>query len=125
MPKLSITLGIILIILGMGSYIITGAASATALIPAFFGIAFGGLGMLANRSENFRKHSMHAALLLAVLGLGGSFGGLVSLIGAIGGEMPERPSAVIAQGIMAILMIGFILAGIKSFINARRIQKSS
>lgn len=123
MPKLSITLGIILIILGMGSYIITGAASATALIPAFFGVVFGALGMLGNRSESMRKHAMHGALILAILGLAGSFGGLISLFGAIGGNMPERPSAAIAQGIMAILLIGFLAAGIKSFIDARKARE--
>lgn len=120
MPKLSISFGIILIILGITSYIVTGAASATALIPAFFGIVFAGLGVLANKSENMRKHTMHAALLLAILGLGGSFGGLMGMIGAIAGEMPERPAAAISQTIMAVLCFAFLAAGIKSFIEARK-----
>ncbi len=120
MPKLSINIGIILIILGMVFYIISGGASITALIPAFFGVAFGGLGMLAKRSESMRKHAMHAALLLALLGLGGSFGGLIAIIGALGGTMPDRPQAAISQAIMAVLCIIFLVAGIKSFIDARK-----
>jgi hypothetical protein len=121
MPKFSINLGILLIILGIFSYILTGAASATALIPAFFGIVFAGLGWLANKKESMRKHAMHAALLLAVLGLGGSFGGLTAMIGALtGGEMPERTGAAIGQAIMAVLCILFLIAGIKSFIDARK-----
>lgn len=120
MPKLSINIGIILIILGMVFYIISGGASITALIPAFFGVAFGGLGMLAKRSESMRKHAMHAALLLALLGLGGSFGGLIAIIGAIGGTMPDRPQAAISQAIMAVLCIIFLVTGIKSFIDARK-----
>lgn len=125
MTKLSITTGIILIALGILSYILTGAASATALIPSFFGIAFAGLGFLGNKSESMKKHSMHAALLLAILGLGGSFGGLISMIGAIGGEMPERPAAAIGQAIMAVVCIVFLVAGVKSFIDARKNKEAT
>lgn len=120
MPKLSISVGIILIVLGLTSYVATGAASATALIPSFFGIVFALLGLLGQKSEGMRKHAMHAALLLAILGLGGSFGGLISMIGAIGGEMPDRPAAAIGQAFMAVVCIAFLAAGIKSFINARK-----
>lgn len=123
MSKLSINTGIILIVLGILSYILTGAASVTALIPSFFGIAFVGLGFLAKKSESMKKHSMHAALLLAILGLGGSFGGLISMIGAIGGEAPERLGASIGQAIMAIVCIVFLVAGVKSFIDARKAKK--
>jgi hypothetical protein len=123
MPKLSINIGIILIIVGIISYIATEAVSVTALIPAFFGAVFGGLGMLANRNEPMRKHAMHAALLLAILGLGGSFGGLTAIIGLIfGGEAPERMSAAISQAIMAVLCIIFLVLGVKSFIDARKAQ---
>lgn len=120
MPKLSISVGIILVVLGLISYVATGAASATALIPSFFGIVFAILGLWAKKSESMRKHAMHAALLLAILGLGGSFSGLIAMIGAITGDMPERPAAAIGQAIMAIVCIAFIAAGIKSFINARK-----
>ena len=123
MPKLSINIGIILIIVGIISYIATEAVSVTALIPAFFGAVFGGLGMLAKRSEATRKHAMHAALLLAILGLGGSFGGLTAIIGLIfGGEAPERMSAAISQAIMAVFCIIFLVLGIKSFIDTRKAQ---
>ena len=120
MPKLTINIGVLLIILGIMSYILTGAASATALIPAFFGLAFIGLGALGKKNESMRKHAMHAALLLAILGLGGSFGGLLNAIGMIGGEMPERLGASIGQALMALICIFFLIAGIKSFIDARK-----
>jgi len=121
--KLSIYIGIALIILGVASYILTGAASATALIPAFFGLAFAGLGILGERKESMRKHMMHAALLLAILGLGGSFGGLMSVFGVLGGGELERPAASYGQAIMAIICIFFIVAGIRSFIDARKKPK--
>jgi len=109
-----------MIILGAGSFLLTGAASATALIPAFFGIAFVGLGILGIKKESMRKHVMHAALLLAILGIGGSFGGLINVLGVLGGNELERPNAAYAQAIMAIICIYFVIAGVRSFISARK-----
>lgn len=120
MSKLSTTIGILLIILGIASYVLTGAASVTALIPAFFGIAFVGLGILGTKKESMRKHVMHAALLLAILGIGGSFGGLINVFSVLGGAELERPAASIAQAIMAIVCIFFVVAGVQSFIAARK-----
>lgn len=121
-PKLSITIGTLLTILGILSYILTDFASITALIPAFFGIVLTGLGFLGKSLESMRKHAMHAALLLALLGLAGSFSGLMALIGTLFGTMPERMSAVVSQSVMAVLCIVFLIAGIKSFITARKEQ---
>ena len=120
MSKLSVTVGTIMIILGVAAFLLTGAASATALIPAFFGIAFIGLGVLGLKKESMRKHAMHAALLLAILGLGGSFGGLIGVLGVLGGNELERPNAAYAQAAMAIICIYFVVAGVQSFIKARK-----
>lgn len=120
MSKLSIYIGILLIILGIASYILTGAASATALIPAFFGIAFVIIGMIGDRKESMRKHMMHAALLLAVLGVFGSFGGLMNVLRVLGGTELSRPAASYAQALMALICIFFIVAGVRSFIEARK-----
>ena len=125
MSKLSIVVGILMIILGVASYVLTGAASATALIPAFFGIVFVGLGILGSKKESMRKHVMHAALLLAILGLGGSFGGLMNVFGVLGGGELERPAASYGQALMAIICIFFIVAGIRSFIDARKKPKAN
>lgn len=119
-PKLSINIGILLTLLGILSYILTDFVSITALIPAFFGIVFAGLGFWGKSSESMRKHTMHAALLLAVLGLGGSFSGLTALIGALSGDMPDRMAAAVSQSIMAVLCVIFLIVGIKSFIDARK-----
>ncbi len=123
MSKLSIYIGILLFVLGLASFLLTGAESYTALIPSAFGIVFFILGLVGQKSESMRKHMMHAALLLAILGLGGSFSGLIQMIGAIGGSMPERPAAAGSQSIMALLCIFFVIAGVKSFIDARKAPK--
>lgn len=116
-------IGILLFILGLASFVLTGAESYTALIPSAFGIVFFILGLIGQKNEPMRKHLMHAALLLSILGLGGSFSGLMQMIGAIGGEMPGRPAAAISRALMALLCIFFVIAGVKSFIDARREPK--
>ena len=67
-PKITIIYAIALIILGIGGYVSTGMASITALIPTFFGIVVLILGILAKK-ENIRKHVLHVAMLLALIGI--------------------------------------------------------
>ena len=61
------TFGIVLIALGVASYFLTGRTSMTALIPAIFGALFVILALVA-RSEAARKHAMHGAVMLALIG---------------------------------------------------------
>jgi len=125
MPTVSKTIGFVLVLLGLIAYVLTGAESATALIPSFFGLAFVGLGYLGQRSESMRKHAMHAALLLAILGIAGTFPGLMSVLRAIGGESIARPAAAYTQSIMAILCIYFLVLGVRSFVDARKTQAAT
>ena len=65
------TFGLILIALGLASYFLTDRVSVTALIPAFFGAVFVILALVA-RHESARKHAMHAAVALGLLGFLGT-----------------------------------------------------
>lgn len=123
MANTTILIGILLILLGLGSYFGTGSQSFTALIPAFFGIPILVLGILA-RNEKWRKHSMHVSLILALLGLLGSFSGIPKVVTLIGDGDVLRPAAAITQTIMAIICLIYLILGIKSFIDARRKPKS-
>jgi hypothetical protein len=119
MTKLSMYLGLILMALGIIGYVATSGASMTALIPAFFGILFYLLGRIGQTGESARKHTMHAAAILALLGFIGSFRGLVQIFTIIGGGTVARSEAVIVQSIMAVLCLVFIILAIRSFIKAR------
>jgi uncharacterized membrane protein len=119
MAKISITLGIILIILGLISYFGISSESITALIPTFLGIPVLILGFLG-LNEKYLKHAMHGAAVLMLLGFGGTVGGLIKFFRMLGGAVFERPSAITIQAIMALICLVFLILAIKSFIDARR-----
>ena len=119
MPKATIWFAAALILLGVIGYVATGMVSVTALIPAFFGLVFLILGVLA-RKESLAKHVMHAASVLALLGVAGSFSGIPSVITMLGGGAVGMPAAAVSRAIMALLSLGYLVLCIKSFIDARR-----
>ena len=61
MARTTIVFGIMLVVLGLVGYVGTGAASVTALIPAFFGAVLGFLGWLG-LNERYRKWQRWSAL---------------------------------------------------------------
>lgn len=119
MPAQTLYTGIVLILLGVGGYVASGAASVTALIPAFIGAIFVVLGLLA-RKETLRKHMMHVTMLLALLAIAGTFRGITGLFAWLAGTPPERPMAVVAQVITAVLCLLLLIGGIRTFIAARK-----
>ena len=119
MARTTMIFGITLVALGVVGYVATDAVSMTALIPAFFGVVLLVAGWLA-LNEQRRKHAMHAAAMVGVVGFLGAargLGGLFTLLS--GGEVP-RPAAVVSQSLMAALMAVFVALCVKSFIDARR-----
>lgn len=119
MPYVAIGYGIILALMGVVAYFASGRASVTALIPTFIGTPVILLGLLALK-ERFLKHAMHGVALIALLALFGTIRSLPSLPAALGGGDVERPTAVIVQGVTALLSIAMIAFSVRSFIAARR-----
>ena len=119
MANVAVGFGAVLIVLGIAGYFGSGMVSMTALIPAAFGLVLLVLGVIARDPEK-RKHAMHIAAMVGVLGFLGSARGLGKLIPLLSGQLVERPGAVIAQSVMAILMLIFTWLCVRSFINARR-----
>jgi nitrate/nitrite transporter NarK len=116
--KLSILTGVALILLGAAFYVGTGMKSMTAMIPAFFGIPIVLCGLLA-RDEKKRMMAAHIAALVGVLGaLGGLGMGIPKLIKGSGGN------AAIAQLIMGVICVIYVVACVRSFIAARKARQA-
>ncbi len=129
MPLITIVFAALLFGLGVTMYLLAsnaGAASRTALFPAVFGIPFLVLGLLAMALPKQRKHLMHASAAVATLvALMGLVMATRSLAGA-GFDVNQlgRPRAVLAQGIMGSLSLGYVLLCVKTFIDARKARQA-
>lgn len=118
-PVTTIVYGAALIVIGIVGYFMSGMVSVTALIPAFLGTLIIVSGALAQK-ESRRKHFMHVAVVLGLVGFIGTLDGLPVLIAMIGGEEVIRPAAVIAKSITSLLSLIFVILCVKSFVDARR-----
>lgn len=118
MPGTSIFFGILLVVIGVAGYgygINAGNASITALIPAFFGLPMIACGVVAQSVESLRKHLMHVAVVVALIGFILTAGRLAMKIT----EITMSP-AVLSQASMALICLIFVILAIRSFAAARR-----
>ena len=118
MPGVTRLIGFLLIVLGLVGYLATGRTSVTALIPAMVGAILLVLA-LAARNPAARKHVMHAAVALALVG---ALGTLARIIPAIGQGTLGRP-ATLAQIAMTVILAVYVALGVRSFIEARRARR--
>ena len=124
MTNLTRSIGVALIFVGLIAFFATGADSVTALIPAVLGAVLFALGVAAGR-ERLHRSAIHAALVVALLGALGTLMNVAELPALIGGESVERPAAVVASAITFVLCVGYVVAGVRSFIAARRGREAS
>ena len=118
MPNLAIGSGVVLILIGIAGYIygmMNDRASITALIPAFIGIVLALLGVISGMKENLRKHLMHVAVVVALLGFIATAGRLGSRLGEL-----TLSAAVVSQALTALVCLVFMIFAIRSFAAARR-----
>jgi len=123
MAKLSLTVGVILVVIGVGGYVASSYASATALIPAAIGVLIGLLGLMA-RNDQWRRHAMHAAMGIALVGIFGTFAGLVTVLAAIAGNtLGAAGLAPMSKALTATVLIGYLAMGVRSFVHARGAER--
>lgn len=122
MPRIAIAYGAILILIGLIGYVGSGAASFTALIPAFLGLPALVCAILAARGTKvaLMMHLVAAIALLALLGTARSVPGAWDLFS--GGDV-ARPGATVAQFVTAVLSLVFLVLAVRSFIAARTAQR--
>jgi uncharacterized membrane protein HdeD (DUF308 family) len=118
MPIITIIAGSLLTLLGLGGYVLSESRSATALIPVAFGTLLEVCGALALRPE-LKKHAMHGASVLALLGVVGTIPGVVSFVKLITGGSIARPLGAQVQAAMFVVCLVLLVLCIRSFRQAR------
>jgi hypothetical protein len=109
--------GSLLTTLGLGGFLATGRQHKTALIPAGFGSAALGLGLLSRRVSSPRW-VLGGSALVGLLGFLGAARGLRLLPALLRGEKLERPAAVISQSVMAGVSAAYTVLGVRSLLRA-------
>ncbi len=126
MARLTIIIGSLLTLLGVGMYAGLAVAEAkavsvTALIPAMAGIPILLFGFVALR-EPWRKHAMHVVSILALLGL-------ILPLGRLGMQMSRglevKPTVLTSLVFMAALSGFLLVACIRSFVRARLLRSAA
>ena len=125
MAKLTIVFGILLILVGVAGFVSTGSAHPTALIPAGAGLLFILFGAMAN-SENPKKRMlwMHISVTVALLVFLGTIPADIQAIRLARGNALPHPVSILEKGALSLLCLLYVLACVRSFINARRLRTS-
>lgn len=121
MARVAILFGVLLIILGLVGYfspttlgdVGEKGVSPTALIPAGVGAILLLCGLIVEYQPATRKHVMHLAAV-------------VGLLGAVGGVMPLQRTGIdfskasaVSGVLMIVLCVAFVVLSVRSFVRAR------
>lgn len=117
MGPTTIGFGAFLMLLGGVSYFLSESRSPTALIPTYFGLVLALAGLLACK-DSLRKHAMHAAALLGMIGFLGP--GIMVLRNLGKASEDIKMAALVSQAVMSLTCAIFVGLCVKSFIDARR-----
>lgn len=93
--------------------------SKTVFIPAGIGAFIGGLGLIALK-DSLRKHAMHAASVVGLLGGVACLGMGISQLAKLGSETPPTILKIGSVWATALLCLGFLTMCVQSFIQAKR-----
>lgn len=120
MPRTTVILGSLLIAVGVIGYLASDTSSWTALIPAILGAVLAVCGVLGRSNP---KVWIHAALVVALVGALGTLRNVLGLGDLLAGEA-ERPLAVISGTITFVLLVGYVVLGVRSFVAVRRARRA-
>lgn len=119
MPKLAVVIGALLIAVGVIGWWVSGgpSSSPTALIPAAIGVVLVVTGLVARRGGAARRHAMHAAAAVALIG---ALGSVYQLAARPTQGSEDSEVAMVAGLLNLVLCMAFVLLAVRSFVAARR-----
>ena len=121
MAKITVLFGVLLIILGAASFILTGHKFPTSLIPVAFGILLVAFGGMAETPETRRRMLfMHIAVTVGLLGFLATAPALVSAVQLFKGKLFPYPAAIEEKAAMSVRLLIYVVLCVRSFIAARR-----
>ena len=108
--------GAALIVLGIVVTILSDSGSVTSLIPAFVGIVFVGIGVVARAKPELNHHLMHAAAAVSLLAILGSLGSVIGR-GSSGWALFAQLATIVIVGV-------FLQQAVMSFIAAKKAREA-
>ena len=118
--------GLLLIVIGIFGYTSqdpTGRVSITAGIPAMLGVAIGICGLIS-LSDKYRKHAMHFAATLGLIGAAGSPYPIVKMV-IKGVEFELTDPKIITAACSTIVCLAFVVLCANSFVQVRKARKNA
>ncbi|MEO0460267.1 MAG: hypothetical protein AAF219_05440 [Myxococcota bacterium] len=120
MSGVTVAIGAVLSVLGLGSYLGSGQILA-ALVPSMFGIGLLTAGLMA-RFERWHAAGMYASVVIAVFGAAAALSRALPGIARAGGSgLSGATSVQLAMGLMLSVFVVFCM---NSFIAERKAQRA-
>ena len=126
MAKLTIVFGVLLIIVGVTGFALTGSNHPTALIPAFLGALLAVSGGLANTEDPKRRMLwMHIAVTIGLVSVLATLKSTYDVFQLAHGVEYPHPIAIEEKAATCLLSLIFVAFCVRSFIEARRTRISN
>lgn len=116
MANKALTTGGLLIVLGIVVTIASDSGSVTSLIPAFVGVVFVLIGLVARAKPELNHHVMHAAAAVSLIAILGSLGSIIGR-GSSGWALFAQLATIVIVGV-------FLQQAVQSFIAARKAREA-
>ncbi|GAB3998748.1 hypothetical protein [Nocardioides marmoraquaticus] len=115
-PRTTVIVGAVLVVVGVLGYLLSDSRSLTAFIPSVLGVVLVVCGIVGARKP---KIGIHAALVVALVGVLGTIPNVLGLGELFSGDS-DRPLAVVSGTVTFVLLVAYLVIGIRSFVAARR-----
>ena len=122
MPTISLIFGFLLNVVGLLGFYGTGATHYTALIPCALGLLLI-VSALVARKEHLRRHAMHVAVLVSLIGFLGTASAFTKIPLLLDHAAGDKTPAFLAKIATALLCILFFILCLRSFVKARLMKK--
>ena len=120
MARTAILFGILLVGVTLATIAANqGYKSPTVFIPAGFGVAIAGLGLIAMK-DSLRKHAMHAASVVGLLGIVACLIPGIKQLTKLSSDNPPTMSQIGSVWSTLVLCLVFLMLCVQSFIRAKR-----